>query len=381
MDNIKSITNSKIKKINTLIINLYFFLYNFFYTIYMNFKLSIKVIVKKYILYTYVLSLFKTQILFAGSCKGNKQTTEESNSGKSALNSEEINAQEEFKLFMNTKYKNNSVEVPDYCQISDDKISLAKNGNDMDLSDTNFINKLRTLINVGEIKVLISNYYYEIQDKLCLVEQYKNKKLINRYLVQKNKLYEYKKELTEKGYKLQNDTKKNDTEEIKIYFLTKFYNLEHHENLNKFYSVLEHFKNSAQDLDIKNITDIHKLTKDKIAIINGNANIFQQIISNLQNQYDGTNCGNIDWFLILIAEINLYLKIVEKVNNKDLLCTFYGANWFDHGLFSFKLKYFISSLYNFYCTNNNLKNNIDAFSKKTSTEKFLYRYIVETYCR
>ena len=151
--------------------------------------------------------------------------------------------------------------------------------------------------------------------------------------------------------------------------------------MNKFYSVLEHFKNSAQDLDIKNITEIHKLTKDKIAIINGNANIFQQIISNLQNQYDGTNCGNIDWFLILIAEINLYLKIVEKVNNKDLLCTFYGAKWFDHGLFSFKLKYFISSLYNFYCTNNNLKNNIDAFSKKTSTEKFLYRYIVETYCR
>ena len=159
------------------------------------------------------------------------------------------------------------------------------------------------------------------------------------------------------------------------------YMLEKHEDLNKFYLVLEPFKDSAQNLDIKNITDINQLTEDKIAIMQGNNNIFQQIIINLQNQYNGTSCKDIDWFFILIAEINLYLKIVEKVNNEDLLCTFYGANWFDHGLFSFNLKYFISSLYNFYYTNNNLKNNIDAFLKKTSTEKFLYRYIRKTYCR
>ena len=344
----------------------------------MNFQLSIKVIVKKCILYTCIFSLFKAQILFAGSCKDNKQTTKESNSCKSALNSEEIKAQEEFKLFMNTKYKNNSVEVPDYCQISDDKISLANNGNDMDLSDTNFINKLRTLINADEISVGISNYYYEIEGKLCLVEQYKNKKLINRYLVQKDKINEYKTELTKEGYKLENDTKKNDTEEIKIYFLTKFYMLQHHKDLNKFYSVLDTYKDSVEDIGI---TDINKLDKQNLEDMNKNQNIIQQIIDKIKTNYAGNRYGSIGWFLFLFKEIWRYLKIVEKENNKNSLYTFYNDNWNDNVYLANNLKYFINSLYNFYFTNDNLKNNIDAFLKKTSTEKFLYRYIVKTYCR
>ena len=328
----------------------------------MNFQLSIKVIVKKYILYTYILSLFKTQILFAGSCKENKQTTKESNSGKSALNSEEIKAQEQFKLLMNNEYKNNSVEVPDYCQFSDNKISLTKNGNYLDVSDTNFINKLSTLINAGKIKDPISNYYYKITSRLCLVEQYKNKKLINRYLLQKNKLNEYEKKLTNEGYKLQNNTKKNDTEEIKIYSLTDFNALNYHRNLDRFYLLLKKYKMYAGDNIGRNEYVIYLIEKE------------------LENNYND-NCTNINWFINLIKLIKVYLKIEKKETTYGkYLCNFYNFRW-NKAKIKTDLKFFINYLYDYYYNNSSLKAEIDAFLKKTSTEKILYKYIYTTYCQ
>ena len=188
----------------------------------------------------FLILLFKTQILFAEcSCKSGIDTTQKKNSYKSTSNSEEIKAQENFKLLMNNEYKNTSVEVHDYCQNLEDYLTLVNKGNIFDLSDTKFIDNISKLIGETKIETCILNYYYSIAADLVLIEQYKNNKLINTYLLKRNELDNYREKLTYEGYRQQDGKIKNYTEEIKIYYLTCFSTLSQAKFLDQFYELIK----------------------------------------------------------------------------------------------------------------------------------------------
>ena len=314
----------------------------------------------------FLILLFKTQILFAEcSCKSGIDTTQKKNSYKSTSNSEEIKAQENFKLLMNNEYKNSSVEVPDYCQNLEDYLTLVNKGNIFDLSDTKFIDNLSKLIGETKIETSILNYYYSIAADLVLIEQYKNNKLINTYLLKRNELDNYREKLTNEGYRQQDGKIKNYTEEIKIYYLTCFSTLSQAKFLDQFYELIQKYKNELKDCDINGDY------KETIDLIKKN----QQILLEISAEFSA-KCGDISYACSIINMIGYYVKIIEKDNISEAY-QFFSYNWEDD------LKVipisFMNSLKKHYVDNELLKDKITNYGKNIAKE--LYKIKCLTFCK
>lgn len=323
----------------------------------------------------FLILLFKTQILFAEcSCKSGIDTTQKKNSYKGTLNSEEIKAQEEFKTLMNTEYKNSSVEVPDYCQNSEDYLILINNGNAFDLSDTKFIGNLSKLIDKKKIEDCILNYYDSMANKLVLIEQYKNNKLINIYLLKKNELGIYRTKLTTEGYIQQDGKIKCYTEEIKIYYFADFSFLSKAKFLDQFYELMQKHENELKNCDINcyNSEDHEiKETLGHLTLVNGNLQILVKI--NKELLFKG---GNIPLARCIINTIGDYLKIIEKDNISEAY-QFFSHDWEDD--LSGKPISFMNSLKKHYIDNKPLRDKITNYGKNIAKE--LYKIKCLTFCK
>ena len=314
----------------------------------------------------FLILLFKTQILFAEcSCKSGIDTTQKKNIYKSTSNSEEIKAQENFKLLMNNEYKNTSVEVPDYCQNSEDYLKLAKNGDPFDLSDTKFIDNLSKLIGETKIENCILNYYYSIASNLVLIEQYKNNKLINIYLLKIEEVDNYRKKLTSEGYRQQGGKIKDYTEEIKIYYFPDFSILSQAKFLDQFYELIQKYKNELKDCDINGDN------KEKIDLLKEN----QQILVKLKEEFSSKS-EDISFVFVIIRVIRDYLKIIEKDNISETY-QFFSHDWEDD--FSIIPIRFINFLKRHYVDNKPLKDKITNYGKNIAKE--LYKIKCLTFCK
>lgn len=315
--------------------------------------------------------VFTTQIMFVeccnscSSCKGNENDKENSDNGRgigggkgeSVLNPEEQKAQQHFKTLMELKFKNDCIEVPDYCIGNNMLFSLTKNDYINDLSDTNFISKLGGLLGKN-INSSLVNYYDNVSTKFYLVEQSKNNTVLNMYLVKKSIIEELKKSLCSAGYEDRNrENGYNISERISFFSIINIYTvLQNHAELNKVYEIFCKYEGQ-----LKNYSDE--------GFFAGTLIIENNIEKDIKNSK--LKLSNLEGVYQILEVIWIFLNHIKK-KDYNTIPELFRKRWKNYAFYHYKE--FFTQLKKDYIDNNDLKKEIPDFLALHKQQ--LYRLLV-----